>query len=138
MKTFNTILLVLLWSSSLWGANITVEKAWIRSTAPQVNISAAYMDISNKTSKADELIRIECPLAEVVEIHESKMDNGIMAMNQIPSLNLLPKQTTSLAPHGTHIMLKRLTRALKPGSEVPLTLYFKSSPKVTLKVPIKD
>jgi len=64
------------------------------------------------------------PAADHAEIHEMKMDNGVMEMRPVPSLTVDPGKTVVLEPSGYHVMLTGLKAPLKEGQTVPLTLTF--------------
>jgi len=51
-----------------------------------------------------------------------RLENGVMEMRQIKSLELPAKQTVKLEPGGLHIMLLDLKKPLKLGDKVPLRL----------------
>jgi copper(I)-binding protein len=64
------------------------------------------------------------PVAEHAELHQMKMDNGVMEMRPVPDLPIAPGQTLVLEPNGYHVMLEGLKAPLKEGETVPLTLTF--------------
>jgi len=51
-----------------------------------------------------------------------RLENGVMEMRQLESLELPAKQTVKLEPGGLHIMLLDLKNPLKSGDKVPLRL----------------
>ena len=51
-----------------------------------------------------------------------KMDGGVMKMNAIDKLPLPAGKPVDLKPGGYHVMLMDLTRPLKEGDTVPITL----------------
>ncbi|MBI4760656.1 MAG: copper chaperone PCu(A)C [Chloroflexota bacterium] len=116
---------------------IEVRDAWARSSTQGMN-SAVYFVIENHNAQADELIGAESDAAEAVEIHESKMEGDMMMMSHAEAVILEPSTAVEFKPGGYHVMLIRLTRDLKAGDEVEITLHFKSSPDLTLKVTVKD
>lgn len=116
-------------------AEVTVQDAWIRATVPQQKVTGAFMKI---TSTADaHIVDIKSPIADRAEIHEMKMDNGVMTMRAVPSLPLGAGKSVSLAPGGYHIMLFGLHQQVKAGESVPLTLLIEDGQKQRTAVEVK-
>lgn len=126
MKSFVCLALVLVAQAS-WAANVSVDNAWIRATAPGQQIAAAYLNI---TSPVDmHLVGAQSPAAGSIEMHTMRMDQGVMEMREIKSLALPGKKTVQLAPGGNHLMLLDLKQAFKPGERVPLRLVLETAEK---------
>jgi copper(I)-binding protein len=72
----------------------------------------------------------------MVELHEMKMDGGVMKMKAIERLPLPAGQTVALKPGGYHVMLMGLAQPLNAGDSIPVTLTFedKAGKKQTLEV----
>lgn len=124
IKRLGTAALVCLglWSSAQ--AQVTVEKAWARTTVPNQTSSGAFMRITAR--KDVRLTGVRSPVAGVVELHEMKMDNGIMRMRAVGDLPIKAGQSIELKSGGYHLMMMDLKRQFKAGETVPLTLEFKS------------
>jgi copper(I)-binding protein len=101
-------------------AEVEVKNPWVRATVPAQTATGAFMEITAKTDAR--LIAARSPVAQTVEIHEMKMEGGVMKMRAIPGLDLPAGKPVSLAPSGYHIMLMGLTRQIKADETVPLTL----------------
>jgi copper(I)-binding protein len=115
-------------------ADLVVEQAWARATAPGATNGAAYLAIANHGATADRLVAVTTPAASMAELHrETHEANGVMSMASLDQgLAVPPGQTVTLAPGGTHIMLMGLTRQLKPGDTLPLTLKFAAAGTVAV------
>lgn len=112
---------VLLATSVANAADVAVKNAWVRGTVPAQMMSGAFMELTSKRNAA--LVRVSTPVAEEAEIHEMRLENGVMKMRAVPRLALPAGKTVTLKPGGDyHIMLMGLKRQLKPGSTVPFTL----------------
>lgn len=139
------ILLALILTSLLLtacGANMPDEVAakdfWARAGMKDGN-SAAYMLVQNGTGADDELIGASSDVAQAVELHLSQMKaDGTMEMIQQQSIALPAGKAVELKPGSYHVMLIGLTRDLKAGDEISLTLKFKNRADLTLTVPVKD
>ena len=122
-----------LWSSAQ--AQVTVERAWARTTVPNQSSSGAFMHI---TAQRDaRLTGARSPVAGVVELHEMKIDNGIMRMRPVGELPLKAGQSIELKSGGYHLMMMDLKRQLQAGEIVPLTLEFKAPDGSVSKVEVK-
>ena len=90
-------------------------------------VSAAYMRI--KSDARMQLVKVESPVAGVTEIHKMEMKDGIMKMQAVDGVEVLPGKVVDLKPGGYHIMLMMLKDQIKPGAKVPLTLTFEDASK---------
>jgi copper(I)-binding protein len=122
-----------LWSSAQ--AQVIVERAWARTTVPNQASSGAFMRI---TAQRDvRLTGARSPVAGVVELHEMKIDDGIMRMRPVTELLLKAGQSIELKSGGYHLMMMDLKRQLQAGEIVPLTLEFKAPDGSVSKVEVK-
>jgi copper(I)-binding protein len=96
--------------------------------------SAAYMVIKNSGDEVDRLVGVESPVADRVEVHETRMVDDVMRMRRLGELDLLPGDSVKLAPGGIHVMLMGLTRSLLEGDSVELTLRFGTSDPLFLNL----
>jgi len=127
MPRFSPLLSVILLFSALAGSppakaqsSITVDEPWARATVPQQKVSGAFMRL---TAQRDaRLLRVDTPIAGVVEIHEMKMDGDVMRMRAVNGLELPAKRTVELRPGGYHLMLMDLRQPLTAGQTISLQL----------------
>jgi copper(I)-binding protein len=108
-------------------ADIAVKSAWVRGTVPAQMMSGAFMEITSKNAAT--LVGVTTPVAEEAEVHEMRLEGGVMKMRAAPRLDLPAGKTVVLKPGGYHVMLMGLKRQLKPGDMVPLTLKIESANK---------
>ena len=119
--------------------SVEVKDAWIRSSVQGQKGTVAYMKITARESTR--LITVATPVAGVADVHEMKMDGGVMTMRAVTGgLELPAGKTVELKPGGYHLMLMDLKAVLPKDSTVPLTLVFKDAKgvqsKLELKVPV--
>lgn len=101
-------------------AQVDVKDPWVRATVPAQTATGAFMEL---TAREDaRLVAARSPVARTVEIHEMKMEGGVMKMRAIPGLELPAGKAVALSPSGYHIMLMGLKGQVKAGDSVPLTL----------------
>ena len=115
-------------------AQVTVTDAWVRGTVTGQKATGAFMQLKSPADTA--LVAAASPVAKIVEIHEMKMDGGMMKMNAVDKLALPAGKAVDLKPGGYHVMLMDLVKPLKEGDTVPLQLTFedKAGKKQTVEV----
>jgi len=119
--------------------NLVIEGGWVRATPNGAKAGAAYLTVENKGETEDRLMSGSSNVAPTVQVHEMKVDNGVMSMREVEGgLALPPHAKTELKPGGYHIMLIGLTKPIAPGQDVALTLHFAKAGDVTLHLPAKD
>ena len=107
--------------------------AQIRATPPNATVSAGYLQITNTTGQTQTLVSVLAPFAQKAEIHDMKIDAGVMKMFKIESGLAVPDRlTVALIPKGSHLMFMGLDRQLKEDDIFPVTLEFAPCGKVTL------
>ena len=100
-------------------AILTVSQPWVRLSADRRSADV-YMDI--KSSEGATLIGADTFAAAAVSIKSPATRNH--AATEIP---LAAKTTVKLAPAGSRIALARLTKPLKLGDLVPISLKIRSA-----------
>jgi copper(I)-binding protein len=139
MKNVITFVLagILLLSACSAVEDIEVHEAWARPTA-QGNTAAAYFSLHNHTQNNDELIGASSAIADMVEIHESKMENDVMTMNMVSSIPLKAGDELTFEPGGLHVMLIGVKQELNVGDEFELVLKFKNHADITVNVKVEQ
>jgi copper(I)-binding protein len=113
------------------GAASTVEVAGAicRPTPVGRQMTGCYLTLTAAT--ADRLVSVTSPAANLVQIHESRIESGMMMMNELKEGLPLPAgEAVALAPGGNHLMLLGVKEPLVAGDTVALTLSFEASPPV--------
>jgi copper(I)-binding protein len=105
-------------------AQVAVKDAWVRATVPQQKATGAFMQLT--AAQDSKLVSVSSSAVPVAEVHEMKMQDGVMKMRPLPSLALPAGKAVALTPGGYHVMLMGLKQQLKAGDSVPLTLVFES------------
>lgn len=157
-KVWHVLLLVV---ASLMGCarssspDIRVEDAWARPAAPMgdmessgsseggmehalVGTGAVFMLLANDGGGPDRLVGGATDVAEVVEIHETVVDDDIMRMQMLPDgLPVPARGDVLLKPGGYHLMLIGIKRELKPGDSFALNLEFEKSGTLTINPDVR-
>jgi periplasmic copper chaperone A len=121
-------------------AQVTVSHSWVKATVPGQKVGAAYMELKSTESAA--LVSAASPAAGVTEVHEMKMEGGVMKMRAVERIELPAGETVKLEPGGYHVMLMGLRKPLKAGEMVPITLTVETSDKkrhsVRVQAPVRE
>lgn len=121
--------------SSVVQAQVKVEDAWVRATVAPQKATGAFMQLTS--ARPAQVVAASSPVAAVVEIHEMKMDGGVMKMRAVDALPLPAGQAVALKPGSYHVMLMGLKAPIKAGETVPLTLTVEGEDKQRTAVEIK-
>jgi hypothetical protein len=111
-------------------AQVKIENAWTRATAPGAKIAAGYMTIRNASKSADRLVGVSSPAAQKVEPHVTVKDGDIYRMREVKGYDIPAGGSFELKPGGAHLMLMNIKAPLKEGDKVPLTLRFEHAGEV--------
>lgn len=115
-------MLALLWVAPAQAQQVTVKDAWIRGTVQGQSATGAFMELTGKSNAR--LVGAASPAAKTVEVHNMKVENGVMKMFPVDGVDLPAGKTVKLAPGGYHVMLMGLQKTLNAGDRVPLRLTF--------------
>ena len=115
-------------------AQVAVTEPWVRGTVAGQKATGAFMQLKSPADAA--LVEAASPVAKIVEIHEMKMEGGMMKMRAVEKLPLPAGKAVELKPGGYHVMLMDLVQPLNEGDTVPLKLTFedKAGKKQTVEV----
>lgn len=125
MKTVHVMLtsvLLALSATTAFAGDIEIKAPWVRGTVAGQTATGAFMEITSKSGAS--LVGAASPVAGVTEVHEMKMDGGVMKMRAVARLDLPAGKPVILGPGGYHVMLMNLKQMIKTGDSVPLTLQF--------------
>lgn len=107
---------------------IRIDHPWSRATPPVAAVAGGYLTLINEGQTPDRLVSISSPLAERVEIHESRVVDGVARMRPLPDGLSIPAGTTAeLKPGQTHIMFIKPIRPLNAEAQFPATLSFEKA-----------
>lgn len=119
--------------------DLAVMQPWARATPSGAKVGGGYLAITNNGKTADRLTGASMSDADHVEIHEMKMDGGVMKMRPLPNgIEVKPGQTVTLAPQGNHLMLMGLKAPLKQGETVKGKLTFEKAGSVDVEFKVNS
>ena len=117
--------------------SIIVEDIWARPGLKDGN-SAVFFKILNSMQTDDVLLQAKSDIASAVELHKTKMSDGVMKMEQQPSVFIPAGEQVIFKPGDLHIMLIGLLEPLNPGDEFYITLVFEQAGEVRLLVLVQE
>lgn len=135
-KTMSVMVAGLAFSALAWGQGVEVKDAWVRATVPGQSATGAFMTLKAKSNTR--LVGVSSAVAGVAEVHEMKMDGGVMKMRALEGGLALPQGSpVELKPGGYHLMLMDLKQPLKKDSTVALTLILRDEKGVESRMELK-
>jgi periplasmic copper chaperone A len=103
---------------------LRIDHPVAHATPPGARTGAVYFTVDNAGNTSDRLVRASTPVAAGVVLHQMAVEDGMMKMRAIPSLEIMPGARFELKPDGYHLMLVDLKQPLKVGETFPLMLTF--------------
>lgn len=100
--------------------------------------TGGYLQLTNNGEEDDALVSVAVDFADVVQIHETRIEDDMASMVEIGSIVVPAGETASLEPGGMHMMFMGLTRDLMPGDTVTLMLTFESGNEAEIVAPVQD
>lgn len=117
--------------------DISAYDAWVRAVPPGMAMTAGYLTVSNNSQQAISLVEVRSPAATRMEIHETRIHDGMARMRQIQSLPIAPGEETTLRPEGKHLMIWIKQDLPAPGKTLPLELIFDNGQRLTIQAEVR-
>ena len=112
----------------------TISDVWVKATVPGGSVTGAYMQI--RSAIPLKLVKIDSPAARLIELHESKMTDGVMEMKALDGVDIPAGKRVTLKPGGMHVMMMKIAKPIIAGDKVPLTLTFMGPDKKSFQVKV--
>lgn len=131
--------LAALMAGAAWPASeIEIGQPWSPATPPVAKVGAGYGTITNHGSQTDRLLGGSSPIATRVELHELRHNADKAEMRLVKEgVEIAPGATLELQPGSYHLMLVGLTRPLRFGESVPITLEFEKAGPIEAEFTIR-
>ena len=107
-----------------------VKEGWIRLLPGGMPMQAGFGRIDNRCPMPVIIVSASSPAYASVELHESKMVEGVNRMRAVSELRIAPEGAAVLQPGGLHLMLMKPKATLKPGSRVAIEFRLKDGRKL--------
>lgn len=135
MRRFFLLLALLIPATGF--AQLEFSDAWIKNLPPPVPVRAGYMTIHNPQSRALSIVTIRSDAFASVEIHQTRMQDGMMRMDPVPNFTIAPGETVQLAPGGLHLMMMQPAQPTRPGEVHRIIIEFDDGSRQTLELTVK-
>ncbi len=139
MKKLVIIPLIMLFTALAFAqsAPLQFSNGWIKQLPPVIPMRAGYVTISNPGEHLIKIVSMHSDAFEKVEMHESKMADGVMKMVELDSLDIPPKGQIELKPGAKHLMLIAPTREMKIGDKIAIQANLDDGATQTLLLEVK-
>ena len=131
-----TALLIGLLSGTAHAAELVkVLHPWAWASVPGQRVGGVYMEIVAREGLR--LTSVTSAAAETAQVHQMKMENGMMRMRAVPFLALPAGKAVKLEPGGYHVMLFDLKQSLVAGQKLRIELTVEDADKRKHRVAVE-
>jgi copper(I)-binding protein len=118
--------------------DLQIAHPWSRATPQGAKVAGGYLKITNAGQAADRLLGGATEVSGRVEVHEMRMDKGVMVMREVKGgLEIKPGATVELKPGGLHLMFMDLKRQLAKDERIKGSLQFEKAGKVDVEFTVE-
>jgi len=104
--------------------DLRLDTLHVRASIGATPNTAGYVTVVNVGPRPDRLVTASCACARRVELHATSTDGGVARMGAVRGFDVPARGRLTLAPGGGHLMLLGLTRPIRDGEFVRITLRF--------------
>lgn len=143
MKTFTRVLAALIaiaFSATLALAhgykigNLEIKHPWAKATVEGAPVAGGFLKIVNTGTEADRLVKVTSDVSGTIQLHDMKVEDGIMKMGQVPGgIEIAPGATVELKPGGLHVMFMGIKAPFREGESVKAVLTFEKAGEVAVE-----
>jgi periplasmic copper chaperone A len=117
---------------------LKIEQPWARATPQGAKVAAGYMKITNTGNAPDRFVGGTAAFSGGFELHEMKIDGGVMKMRALPNgVEIKPGETIEFKPGSYHVMFTGVKQALAAGQKVNGTLVFEKAGRVDVQFAVQ-
>lgn len=114
--------------------NLEIKHPWAKATLAGQPVAGGFMTIINTGAEPDRLLKVTSGVSDMIQIHEMKVEDGVMKMGEIPGgLEIAPGAIVELKPGGLHVMFMGIKAPFKEGETVKATLTFEKAGTVEVE-----
>jgi len=101
--------------------------------------TAGYLVIANDGNAPDTLLGVSVSSLDAmsVQLHETRIDNGIASMVPISQIELPPHSRVEFKPGGRHMMFVGIKHDLTTGMKIQVAMQFAKSGTYIVNVPVQ-
>jgi hypothetical protein len=114
-------------------AELEFDDTWIKNLPPTIPVRAGYMHVYNPGNKAVSILSVSSDAFSNIEVHQTIIqDDGLMHMEQVPTLTIEPNSRLALKPGGIHLMMMQPFAPTHPGDEIRITFELSDGSRQSL------
>lgn len=111
--------------------NLVIHHPWARQSPMKADVSAGFMEITNKGAEDDRLIKVTAEISNNIQLHDMKMDGDVMKMVELPEGIVIPAGgTVTLKPRSLHVMFMGVAKQPVENEAFNGTLVFEKAGSV--------
>lgn len=107
-----------------------VRDAWIRLIPGGMPMQAGFGRIENRCPNPVTVVSASSPAYGSVELHETRIVDGVSKMRAVPELRIAPDSAATLKPGSLHLMLMQPRAELKEGSKIAVEFGLSDGRKI--------
>lgn len=104
--------------------------AWVRMAPGAMPMHGGFVRIDNPCAAELTIVSASSPSYASIELHETRMEDGMHRMRQVPALPVPAEGSIELAPGGLHLMLMQPVEGLVPGQTVQVEFLLQDGQRV--------
>lgn len=118
--------------------DLEIGHPWSKATIPGARVAGGFLDITNHGTAPDRLVKVSSDVAGLVQVHEMKVEDGMMKMGEVPGgIEIAPGATVELTPGGLHVMFMSIKQPFREGEKVKAVLTFEKAGDVAVEFKIE-
>lgn len=118
--------------------SLKISAPWARATPKGAAVGGGYFTITNVGNASDRLVSGATDISSRFELHEMRMDNGVMKMREVgQGVEIKPGERVEFKPGGYHVMFMGLKQQLVQGQHFKATLQFEKAGKVEVEFAVQ-
>jgi copper(I)-binding protein len=108
--------------------NLTIVHPWAREVPTAADVATGFMKIENRGKEDDRLIKATAEISGNVQLHDMKIESGIMKMIELKDGIPIPAgKTVELKPKSLHVMFLNLKSKPMDNTEFKGILTFEKA-----------
>ncbi len=116
--------------------DLVIESPWSREMPPVAETGAVWFLVENRGA-ADRIVSADSPIAAETELHAHEVEDGVVKMRRLASVEVPAGSETAFAPGGRHVMLIGLEEPLVAGESFAMTVRFERAGAVEVRVRVR-
>ena len=117
---------------------VEITDAWVRLPTEGGGPATAYFSIFNKSHEEDHLVRVTSTVAERSTLQRMRIENFRAVFDTVPRISIDAVDRLRLKPGDYQVTLQQLTRPLRVGESVLLTLTFQRAGRLEVNARVSN